>query len=82
MDKLFDVKGAAALSICESLLLCLTDRDLLQESEVLGILEDAAASHSTAAEHGEHRDRHRAVAALISAIIAGGNSVRHKVSTP
>jgi hypothetical protein len=82
MDPLFDVKGAAALSICESLLLCLTDRDLLQETEVIGILEDAAASHSTAAEHGEHRDRHRAVAALISAIITGGNSVRHKVSTP
>jgi len=78
MDPLPDVKGAAALSICESLLLCLTDRDLLQESEVIGILEDAAASHSNAAEHGEHRDRHKAVADLILAIIAGGNSVRHK----
>ncbi len=69
-----DHAGMAALSICESLLLAMNDRALLPESEILGILQDAAATHENAV--GPDVDTHRAVAAVINRIISGGNSVR------
>ncbi len=68
--------GMAALSICEALLLALNDRKLLPESEIMGVLQDAAATHENAARLGADADMHRAVAALINRIISGGNSVR------
>lgn len=73
-----DVSGTAALSICESLLLCLSDRLILNEREVIGILEDAANAHGAAAEHPTSRKMHLATEALIRAIIDGGNSVRRR----
>jgi len=68
--------GIAALSICEALLLALNDAQVLPESEIIGVLKDAAASHENA--DGTQADRvvHAAVAAQINRIIAGGNSVR------
>ncbi len=68
--------GMAALSICEALLLALNDRAVLPESEIVGILRDAAATHENAAETGDDRETHLAVAGLINSIISGGNSVR------
>ncbi|AZU05237.1 hypothetical protein X907_2727 [Glycocaulis alkaliphilus] len=70
-----EIAGTAALSICEALLLALNDHKVLPEKEIVGILEDAAAAHESAAEH-DGSDAHAAVAALIHAIIDGGNSVR------
>lgn len=72
-----DIAGRAALSICESLLLALNDKKILPEKEILGILSDAAAAHSTAPED-EGQDTHKAVAALIKSILDGGNSVRRR----
>ena len=37
--------GCAALAICESLLLALTELKVLDDSDARGILEDAAATH-------------------------------------
>ena len=37
-----DYSGAAALSICESLLLALSEGKVLSDHEVQGLLEDAA----------------------------------------
>jgi hypothetical protein len=71
-----DVSGAAALAICESLLLCLGDRKILAETEVLGIMEDAIAAHQAAPPDDGMNQMHKAVAALIQSIIDGGNSVR------
>jgi hypothetical protein len=71
-----DVSGAAALAICESLLLCLGDRKILAEGEVLGIMEDAIAAHRNAPADDGMTKMHEAVAALIKSIIDGGNSVR------
>lgn len=71
-----NLSGIAALSICESLLLALNDRKLLPESEILGILSDAAATHQNAVGPDADIEIHRAVADLINRIIAGGNSVR------
>ncbi|MBB4305598.1 hypothetical protein GGD81_004679 [Rhodobium orientis] len=66
----------AALSICEALLLALNDHEILPEREILGILQDAAAAHENADGTDDEKETHRAVAALIDRIIAGGNSVR------
>lgn len=71
-----DYSGRAALSICESLLLALNDHDVLPESDIVGVLADAASTHENAAVEGEDRETHLGVAALIRKIIAGGNSVR------
>ena len=68
--------GQAALSICEALLLALNDRGLLPGHEIVGVLRDAAATHENADGTELETENHRAVADLINAIIAGGNSVR------
>lgn len=69
--------GIAALSICEALLLALNDARVLPEREIMGILQDAAASHENAKGTTEADvEMHIAVATLINRIIAGGNSVR------
>lgn len=68
--------GQAALSICEALLLALNDSGLLPEHEIVGILRDAATTHENAVGTELEMERHRTVAEMINAIIAGGNSVR------
>ena len=72
-----EITGIAALSICESLLLALNDREILPENEIVGILRDAAAAHEFAAG-AENAETHAAVTALINGILAGGNSVRRR----
>lgn len=68
MTALNDSAGQAALTICESLLLALSERKLLPESEIIGILKDAAASHEFVPK-GEDSEKHAAVAALINQMI-------------
>ena len=54
--------GLAALAICESLLLSLTENKLIDGAEALAILGDAAAAHRNAAallRRGEPRSRGR-----------------------
>jgi len=67
-----DLAGMAALSICEALLLAMNDRGVLPEHEILGLLRDAAATHENAVGTDAERERHRAVAALITQIITAG----------
>jgi adenylosuccinate synthase len=74
--------GAAALSICESMLLCLVDLRVLSDVEVLGILEDAAAAHMVPGKTDEQTARGAAVATLIATIAAGNNSVRRRMNGP
>ncbi|WP_373054778.1 hypothetical protein [Thioalkalivibrio sp.] len=71
-----DHAGMAALSICEALMLAMNDHKLLPEAEIVGVLEDAAATHENASGSDAEERTHRAVAKLINRIIAGGNSVR------
>lgn len=68
--------GIAALSICEALLLALNDAQVLPESEIVGVLMDAAAAHENAGGSEAEVEMHGAVTALIHRIIDGGNSVR------
>ncbi|KZD08763.1 hypothetical protein [Oceanibaculum pacificum] len=78
MSLLNDVSGTAALTICESLLLALNDRKILPETEIVGILEDAAAAHANVPDTDPKSDLHAAVVILINNILAGGNSVRRR----
>jgi len=78
MTLAMDAPGAAALAIVESLLLALTDRNVLPEREILGILTDAARAHSDMPEADDNPGHHAAVVVLINKILAGVNSVRRR----
>ena len=62
MAPMSDIKdlaaGSAALAICESLLLALTELRILDDHDARGVLEDAAAAHrgveSTAPDAAVH----------------------------
>jgi hypothetical protein len=69
--------GIAALSICESLLIALSDLKIMGAKETAGVLQDAAAAHRHAGAAGTQSDLHLAVTAILERIIAGGNSVHH-----
>ena len=66
--------GVAALSVCESLLLSLTDTGIIDAAEAKAILVDAAAAH----RGGVHEE----AAGLLEAIIQNGNSVRRARPAP
>lgn len=72
-----NISGAAALSICESLLLALNDHKILPEAEIVAVLRDAAAAHENAPT-GNRDELNEAVAALINSILVGNNSVRRR----
>jgi hypothetical protein len=75
--------GLAALAICESTLLSLTDNGLIDEAEAKAILADAAAAHRGAAALADGAGGgHAAAAALIEAILQGGDGVRRVRPTP
>jgi hypothetical protein len=75
--------GLAALSICEALLLSLTDNKIIDEAEAKAILTDAATAHREAAPLADRAaGEHREAAALIEAIRDAGNSVRRTRPAP
>jgi hypothetical protein len=69
--------GTAALGICESLLLALTDLKLVSEEDVRGVLTDVATANSEAATSSQTPAQHHAVAEIVRRILAGKNGVRH-----
>jgi hypothetical protein len=75
MSSVSDAAGQAALAICESMLLSLTENEIIDEAEARAILEDAAAAHRNAIPMADAA-AHDEAATLIEAIIEGGNSVR------
>lgn len=76
MSTASDHAGTAALSICEALLLSMSDRGLLPEHEITGLLHDAATTHRNAVGTALEMETHRAVAELINAIIVGRSQVQ------
>ena len=82
MDRNAGAAGLAALAICESLLLSLTESKTLATGEARSILEDAAAANRNAIPLTPDGGNHEAAAAVIELILAGGNSVRFESSTP
>jgi hypothetical protein len=91
MSDISGAAGHAALAICESMLLSLTENKIIDAAEARAILEDAAAAHRNSvplladgAAHEADGTAHEAdgaahaeAATLIEAILKGGNSVRH-----
>jgi hypothetical protein len=71
-----EIRGSAALSICESLLLCLSDERILTDTEVINVLRDAAEAHAKSEGQYGNPEAHKAISDLITALIDGGNSVR------
>ena len=67
------IAGAAALSICESLLIALNDLKIIDGRELRAILQDAAETHHNAVPGSSNPDEHRAIASLISRIMDGKN---------
>ena len=73
-----NASGVAALSICESLLLALGDRNVMNEREIVGVIADAADAHRFAGGSAGDSKLHVEVTAILDRIIEGGNSVRHR----
>jgi hypothetical protein len=69
--------GTAALCICESLLLALTDRKILSEEDARNLLMDVATAHTEAATLSREPEKHQAVLEIIQRILTGKNGVRH-----
>jgi hypothetical protein len=71
-----DADGTAALGICESLLLALTELKIITEQDARDLLSDVATTHNEAATTSQTPGRHHAVAAIVQRILAGKNGVR------
>jgi len=69
--------GTAALGICESLLLALTDLKIISEQDARDLLTDVATSHGEAAAASPMPQKHRAVVDIVQRILGGKNGVRH-----
>lgn len=76
MDRNAGAAGHAALAICESLMLSLTEGNVLSVGEAREILEDAAAANRNAIPLARDDGQHEAAADVIELILAGRNSVR------
>ena len=70
--------GMAALGICESLLLALTDLKVVSEEDVRSLLTDVATANTEAATSAQTPETHRVVAEIVRRILAGKNGVRHE----
>jgi hypothetical protein len=81
MNSVSDAAGYAALAICESMLLSLTENEIIDEAEARAILQDAAAAHRNATPLLTSGAAHDEAATLIESILKGGNSVRHADSS-
>ena len=72
-----EADGVAALGICESLLIALTELKVISEEDARDLLTDVATTHSEAADASQTPDRHQAAAAIVQRILDGKNGVRH-----
>jgi hypothetical protein len=75
--RLSEADGTAALGICESLILALTDLKIISEQDARGLLTDVATTHSDAATASQSPERHHAVVEIVQRILAGRDGVRH-----
>jgi hypothetical protein len=78
-----EAAGLAALAVCESLLLSLTENGVIDAAEAKTILLDAAAAHRGAVPGADDAAGvHEQAAALLEAIVENGNSVRRARPAP
>lgn len=67
--------GLAALSICESLLISLTEKGILERDEAYFVLEDAVNAHRCAVSENRAAALHEAAAALIEQVMAQSSAI-------
>ena len=72
-----EADGMAALGICESLLLALTDLAIISEQDARDVLTDVATTHHEAAAASKSPETHREVIEIVQRILAGKNGMRH-----
>jgi hypothetical protein len=75
--RLQDNEGMAALGICESLLLALTDLKIIDDKQCRDLLTDVATAHTEAAIISQTPGQHEAVVAIVQRILDGKNGLRH-----
>ena len=68
--------GSAALSICESLILALQDRNVISEKDTRDLLTDVVTAHEDACAASQSPEKHQAVVSILRRILAGTNGVR------
>jgi len=71
-----DSDGAAALGICESLLLALTDLKIMNERDVRDLLTDVVTANEEAAGASQTPQKHQAVVEIVQRILAGKDGMR------
>ena len=69
-------EGMAALGICESLLLALTDLKIITEEDARDLLADVVTTHNEAATASIMPEKNLAVVAIVERILAGKNGMR------
>ncbi len=74
--KSVEADGMAALGICESLILALTDLNVITDEAARGLLKDVATTHGEAALTSRSPEKHRAVVEIVQRILDGKNGVR------
>ena len=72
-----EADGMAALGICESLLLALTDLKIISDKDARDLLTDVATTHAEAATTSPQPAKHQAVVEIVQRILVGKNGVRH-----
>ena len=70
-------EGIAALGICESLLVALTDLKIISDTDARDLLADVTAAHVEAASTSQSPETHLAVVAIVQRILDGKNGMRH-----
>lgn len=75
--RLNEADGMAALGICESLLLALTDLKIISDKDARDLLTDVATTHTEAATTSPTPANHRAVVEIVRRILTGKNGVPH-----
>lgn len=73
-----DADGTAALGICESLLLALTDARIISEQDARDLLIDVVNSHEEAATTSTTPNKQHAVVAIVRRILAGNDGVQSR----
>lgn len=76
------IAGAAALSICESLLISLQELKIISGKEACAVLVDAAATHRNAIPVSPNGDEHRVIAELIERLIETVHQATDKNPNP
>ena len=66
-----DAEGAAALGICEALLVALTDLKIISEQDARNLLTDVATTHDEAATLSQTPEGDHAVIEIVRRIRAG-----------